>query len=330
MFWRTLTFLCVWIVWIAVLHMDVSSNQSCRRCHRQWRSFYLVSQRPCDRVDSFSSVSKFMGVALDRYHGLIGIGLACSAVVLTEILHGSRKQSILLRDIHHGRRLERLTSISRMLLVFAGAFASWLYYLQMRTSREHCITRIAHYLLFGTSWEIVNVRPCYDPRDLTVLARQLFSNNRVLIMLGIDLAVTAVVLVEGIIMTVMSVQGWRTFRRGRGAAIPATPSPSLATLVTFSSGSSGSMEQQQQTLLFQPNLPNMSNTTVRSNDRIFVNKNDGRSSHAIVILDSPASPGRSSSVRDSAMRRLDRILEDALDESTIFQTSFASSSEESY
>ena len=43
MVWRTLTFVCVWILWIVVLRKDSASSRSCRRCHRQWRSFYLVS-----------------------------------------------------------------------------------------------------------------------------------------------------------------------------------------------------------------------------------------------------------------------------------------------
>ena len=317
MVWRTLTFVCVCILWIVVLRKDSASSRSCRRCHRQWRSFYLVSQHPCDRVNS-----------LDLYNGMLGMGLACSAVVLAEILYESRKRWF--DGFHaHGRRLDRLTSFSRMVLVFASSFAGWLYILQMRSSREQCITSEAQYLLFGTSWEIVSVRPCRHPRDLAVLARQIVSHNRVLLLLGINLAVIAVVIVEEIVLTMISLQGWRYFR-DRLVVVPATQLPNLTT-VTWSSSSSASLEQQQERqqqrlLQFQDNL---STPTFRSGDHIFVKKHDVGFSHAIVKLDSPTSPAQNNVV-DSAMRRLDRILEDAMDESPIYRTSFASSSEASF
>ena len=233
----------------------------------------------------------------NRTDAMTGMGLAISFVVLVEIVWLRNKATWI---THTSRPRDWLVGTIRMLLVFATALAGWLWYLLVRSSRGHCMHRVARW----KTWEIVSVRTCRD--SLTVA--KLWSNNRVLLVLGFDLALTAAVVVDA--MTVIFMARWWRFhhsqQRLQRHALVLT-APALAA-VTYSSSMEHSPPGTMPLATWDASDPN---PIIRWSS---------------ISVDSGATLDLA---RDS-VQGLDSILEamDESNEASIFQTSFASSNSE--
>lgn len=171
-YWKkVLAFIGILIAWIALLWAELS-NRKCRRCHFRFGKFYLVSVRQC-------GVQSFWDVLADRYNGFVGIGLSLNLVILVDFLVSQRK------EVKKGRRLDAVR-ISRRMLVFAGAFSCWLFYLRRRATGERCIRTIANFLNF----EIVVVQQCSGVNFSRLLS------NKALTLFGVNISLITVVLVD--------------------------------------------------------------------------------------------------------------------------------------